>query len=123
MNIVISNSSNDPIYLQIVNQIKEQIMNGKLAASDPLPSIRSLAKDLGISVITTKRAYDELEKDGLIVTVGGKGTFVAAVNQEMLREAKLKQIEEHLAEAAEAAKLLGLSLQELNAMLTLIYEE
>jgi GntR family transcriptional regulator len=123
VNIVISNSSNDPIYLQIVNQIKEQIMNGKLAASDPLPSIRSLAKDLGISVITTKRAYDELEKDGLIVTVGGKGTFVAAVNQEMLREAKLKQIEEHLAEAAEAAKLLGLSLQELNAMLTLIYEE
>ncbi|GIQ63259.1 GntR family transcriptional regulator [Paenibacillus cisolokensis] len=94
MNILISNSSDEPIYLQIVNQIKEQIMKGELTDSEPLPSIRSLAKDLNISVITTKRAYDELEKEGFIVTVAGKGSFVASINNEMLREAKIRVIEE-----------------------------
>ncbi|ALS28278.1 GntR family transcriptional regulator [Paenibacillus sp. 32O-W] len=122
MNILISNSSDEPIYLQIVNQIKEQIMKGELTDSEPLPSIRSLAKDLNISVITTKRAYDELEKDGFIVTVAGKGSFVASINNEMLREAKIRVIEEKMTEAVTTAKLLGLTLDELQEMLTLIYE-
>ncbi|MGG4033008.1 GntR family transcriptional regulator [Paenibacillus cisolokensis] len=122
MNILISNSSDEPIYLQIVNQIKEQIMKGELTDSEPLPSIRSLAKDLNISVITTKRAYDELEKEGFIVTVAGKGSFVASINNEMLREAKIRVIEEKMTEAVTTAKLLGLTLDELQEMLTLIYE-
>ena len=123
MRIVLSNASDDPIYLQIVNQIKEQIMKGELAENEPLPSIRSLAKELKISVITTKRAYDELEKEGLIVTVAGKGTYVAAMNREMLREAKVKMIEEKLAEAVAAAKPAGLTLADLQEMLKLLYEE
>jgi Predicted transcriptional regulators len=122
VNILISNSSDEPIYLQIVNQIKEQIMKGELTDSEPLPSIRSLAKDLNISVITTKRAYDELEKEGFIVTVAGKGSFVASINNEMLREAKIRVIEEKMTEAVTTAKLLGLTLDELQEMLTLIYE-
>lgn len=122
MNIILSNSSDEPIYLQIVNQVKEQILKGELSDSQPLPSIRSLAKDLNISVITTKRAYDELEKEGFIVTVSGKGSFVAAINNEMLREAKIKMVEDKLTEAIHTAKMLGLSLEELQEMLTLIYE-
>jgi GntR family transcriptional regulator len=97
-------------------------MKGELTDSEPLPSIRSLAKDLNISVITTKRAYDELEKEGFIVTVAGKGSFVASINNEMLREAKIRVIEEKMTEAVTTAKLLGLTLDELQEMLTLIYE-
>lgn len=123
MNILISNASDEPIYLQIVNQIKDHIVRGELAESAPLPSIRNLAKELKISVITTKRAYDELEKDGYIVTVAGKGSFVASINQEMLRETKIKLVEERMTEAVETAKLIGLSLEELKEMLELIYEE
>ncbi|WP_066304260.1 GntR family transcriptional regulator [Bacillus sp. FJAT-29814] len=122
MNIFISNSSDEPIYLQIMNQIKEQIVSGELPESQPLPSIRNLAKELKISVITTKRAYDELEKDGFIVTVAGKGSFVAAINKEMLRETKVKSIEEKMTEAIHTAKLVGLSLEELQEMLQLLYE-
>ena len=122
MNIIISNSSDEPIYLQIVNQIKEQIIRGELPDSQPLPSIRSLAKELNISVITTKRAYDELEKEGFIITVAGKGSYVAPINNEMLREAKIKMIEDKLTEAINAAKHLGLTLEELQEMMTLIYE-
>lgn len=123
MNIIISNTSDEPIYLQIVNQMKEQILKGQLTDSQALPSIRNLAKELNISVITTKRAYEELEKEGLIVTVAGKGSYVAPLNREMLREAKLKMVEEALAEAVNTAKMAGLSLEELKEMLELIYEE
>lgn len=122
MNIVISNSSDQPIYLQIVNQLKEQIVREELAESQALPSIRNLAKELKISVITTKRAYDELEKEGFIVTVAGKGSYVAAINKEMFREAKVKMIEDKMSEAIDTAKLLGLTLDELQAMLKIIYE-
>ena len=123
MNILISNSSDEPIYLQIVNQIKDHIVRGELAESEPLPSIRNLAKELKISVITTKRSYDELEKDGFIVTMAGKGSFVASINKEMLRESKIKLVEERMTQAIETAKLIGLSLAELKEMLELIYEE
>lgn len=123
MNIIISNTSDEPIYLQIVNQMKEQILKGQLTDSQALPSIRNLAKELNISVITTKRAYEELEKEGLIITVAGKGSYVAPLNREMLREAKLKMVEDALAEAVSTAKMAGLSLEELKEMLELIYEE
>ncbi|MEC1262596.1 GntR family transcriptional regulator [Bacillus swezeyi] len=122
MNIIISNSSDEPIYLQIVNQLKEHIVKGVLSESEPLPSIRNLAKELKISVITTKRAYDELEKEGFIVTVAGKGSYVAAINKDMLRETKINMIEEKMAEAISEAKLVGLTFEELQEMLKLIYE-
>ncbi|MGC4377508.1 GntR family transcriptional regulator [Fictibacillus sp. Mic-4] len=122
MNIIISNSSDEPIYLQIVNQLKEQIVKGELTESQSLPSIRKLAKELNISVITTKRAYDELEKEGFIVTVAGKGSYVASINKELFRETKLKIIEEKLTEAIHTAKLVGLTLEELQEMLNIIYE-
>lgn len=123
MNIIISNSLDEPIYLQIVNQFKEQIIKGEITESEPLPSIRSLAKELKISVITTKRAYDELEKEGLIVTMAGKGSYVAPMNQNMLRESKVKLVEEKMTEAIATANLVGLTLEELQEMLKLIYEE
>ncbi|MBP3040827.1 GntR family transcriptional regulator [Bacillaceae bacterium Marseille-Q3522] len=123
MNIIISNASDEPIYIQIVNQLKEAIVKGELVEAEPLPSIRNLAKELKISVITTKRAYDELEKEGFIETVAGKGSFVAAINKEMLRETKLKIVEENLTDASTTAKLIGLTLVELQEMLKLIYEE
>ena len=96
MNIIISNANNQPIYEQIYLQIKSAIISEKLKEGDVLPSIRNLAKDLRISVITTKRAYDELEKDGYIYSVAGKGSYVAEKNTELLREAHLKQIEEYM---------------------------
>lgn len=122
MNIVISNSSDEPIYQQIINQIKEQILKGELTESEPLPSIRKLAKELNISVITTKRAYDELEREGFIVTVAGKGSFVAAINKEIFRETKLKFVEDKMTEAIETAKAVGLTLEELQEMVKLLYE-
>lgn len=123
MNIIISNSVEEPIYEQIVNQIKNQIMMGELAADEMLPSIRNLAKELQISVITTKRAYEELEREGYIATVPGKGSFVAAQNKEILKEMRLKIVEEKLLEAVEAGKSIGLSAKELEDMLKLLYEE
>jgi GntR family transcriptional regulator len=123
MRVVISNASADPIYEQIVRQIKAQIIAGELAAGDPLPSIRRLAQELQISVITTKRAYEELEKEGFIDTVGGKGTFVAAQNRELLRERRMKLVEEKLAQAVAVARSLGISLAELEEMLGLLYVE
>ena len=113
MDIIISNSSNDPIYLQIVNQIKAMIMKGELSPGDALPSMRNLAMQLRISLITTKRAYEELERDGFIESYTGKGSFVKAQNAELLREEKLKQIEELLQNALEKAKLAGVSVDEL----------
>ena len=107
MRIVLSNASPDPIYEQIARQIRTQILSGELSEGDLLPSIRALARDLQISVITTKRAYEELEREGLLNTVGGKGTFVAAQNTEFLREKKMKAVEEKLAEAVDQAKDKG----------------
>jgi len=123
MKIVISNSSPDPIYEQIGRQIKAQIISGDLAEGESLPSIRRLARDLQISVITTKRAYDELEREGFINTVGGKGTFVAVQNQELLREKKMKIVEDKLSEAVSEAKMLGIGLAQLKDMLLLLYKE
>ncbi|HOQ37852.1 MAG TPA: GntR family transcriptional regulator [Acetivibrio sp.] len=123
MDIVISNSSEKPIYEQITTQIKDAIIKGVLKEAEILPSIRSLAKELKISVITTKRAYDELEREGFITTVPGKGTFVAAQNKDLLRESRIRIVEEKLIEAVEAAKSIGLSLDELQEMLKLLYEE
>jgi GntR family transcriptional regulator len=123
LNIIISNSSEKPIYEQIMDQIKDHIMKGCLSESEPLPSIRSLAKDLHISVITTKRAYDELEKEGFIVTVAGKGSFVAAQNRELLRESRFKIVEEKIAETVMAAKSAELTYSELEEMLRIFFEE
>jgi GntR family transcriptional regulator len=123
MKIIVSNSSPDPIYEQISRQIKAQIIGGELREADPLPSIRKLAQDLQISVITTKRAYEELEKEGFIDTVEGKGSFVAMQNKELLREKKMKLVEDKMTEAVEEAKLLGITFSELRAMLNLLYKE
>lgn len=122
MNIFITNSSGQPIYDQIVTQIKNLIMAGELKEGDALPSMRLLAKELRISVITTKRAYEELEREGFIVSYTGKGTFVASQNMDFLREQGLKQIEEHLQKAVEGAETYGLTLQEMTDMLRIMYE-
>lgn len=113
MDIIISNSSNDPIYLQIVKQIKALIMSGELKAGDPLPSMRNMAMQMRISLITTKRAYEELERDGFIESYTGKGSFVKAQNMELVREENLKQIEELLQTAMDKAKVAGVSVDEL----------
>lgn len=123
MRIIVSNSSSDPIYEQVARQIRSQILSGDLGEGDPLPSIRKLAQELQISVITTKRAYDELEKEGFIDTVGGKGSFVSVQNREFLREKKMKVIEEKLAEAVDLARLMGIDRESLVEMLALLYEE
>ena len=123
MRVLLSNSSSEPIYEQIVRQIRAQIIAGELEEGGLLPSIRALARDLQISVITTKRAYEELEKEGLIDTVGGKGTFVAAQNPEFLREKRMKVVEEKLVAAVTEARLLGVGPAELGEMLRLLYEE
>jgi GntR family transcriptional regulator len=123
MRILISNASPDPIYEQIVRQIRTQIIAGDLAEGTPLPSIRKLAHELQISVITTRRAYEELEKDGLIDTVGGKGTFVAAQNQAFLREKRLTLVQGRLADAVGEARRLGVGYLELREMLRLLCEE
>ncbi|MBO8158165.1 GntR family transcriptional regulator [Thermosyntropha sp.] len=123
MRIIISNSSPEPIYEQIARQIKDMIMRGELSPNELLPSIRNLAKELKISVITTKRAYQELENEGYIVTVPGKGCFVAAQNKEILRERYLRIVEEKFTEAIEAARVINLTLDELKEILKLLYEE
>ena len=123
MNIIISNSSIDPIYQQIVKQIKSQIINGKLKEGDSLPSIRKLARDLQISVITTKRAYEELDREGFVDTVGGKGCFVSQQNKEFLIEKKRKIIEDKLSQAILEAKLLNIGLDQMLEMVELLYKE
>ena len=123
VDIIISNSSGKPIYEQITDQVKEQIMAGALAAGDALPSMRLLAKELRISVITTKRAYEELERDGFLENVPGKGCFVAPQNRELLREAQLRRVEEKLTQAIEEARRGAVSLEELKEMLTELYQE
>ena len=123
VDIIISNSSGKPIYEQIADQVKEQIMAGALAAGDALPSMLLLAKELRISVITTKRAYAELERDGFLENVPGKGCFVAPQNRELLREAQLRRVEEKLTQAIEEARRGAVSLEELKEMLTELYQE
>jgi GntR family transcriptional regulator len=122
VNIIISNSSGQPIYEQIITQIKNLILSGELHEGYALPSMRLLAKELRISVITTKRAYEELEREGFIVSVPGKGSFVAAKNLEFLREEHLKKIEELMQKIVESANIYGMELSELNEMLALIYK-
>jgi GntR family transcriptional regulator len=123
MRIILSNSSPEAICEQIVRQARAQIIAGELKEGALLPSIRSLAHDLQISVITTKRAYEELEKEGLIDTVGGKGTFVAVQNPAFLREKRMKLVEEKLQAAVAEARLLGVGPGQLAEMLRLLYEE
>lgn len=123
MQIIISNSSKEPIYEQITNQIKSSILSGELLEGEAIPSMRQLAKDLQISVITTKRAYEELEKAGFIYSIVGKGSFVAEQNLEVIREKKLKVIEEQLSSVITNSKEIGLSLNELQQLLKILYEE
>ena len=123
MLIFINNKDGVPIYDQIYSQIKEQIINGTLEEDAPLPSIRSLAKDLQISVITTKRAYDELEKSELIYTAPGRGSFVSAKNTELLCEENLKKIEEHLEEIMKLSVSCNLKKEDIISMLNILYEE
>ena len=121
MDIILSNSSAEPIYQQIITQIKAQIMNGTLAAGDALPSMRVLAQQLRISVITTKRAYEELERDGFIENFAGKGCFVRSQNTDFLREEGIRQTEELLARACEKARLCDLTLDDMKEMLELMF--
>ena len=123
MNIIIKNSSSQPIYEQIYSQIKDLILNGTLLEGDLLPSIRGLAKDLRISVITTKRAYDELEREGYINTVGGKGCFVAGANRELILEENLKKIEAHMLSIRRLAKSCGIGNDELIEMFRVLEVE
>lgn len=123
IDIIISNSSQTPIYLQIKEQIKNKIITDELTAGDLLPSIRNLAKDLRVSVITTKSAYDELEKEGFLETRPGKGCFVANKNRELVKEEQLKRVEKLIEEAVNIAKLSKITKQDIQEMLTLFYDE
>lgn len=123
LNIIISNSSQIPLYEQIESQIKNQIVNMVLKPGEPLPSIRTLAKELKVSIITTKRAYEELEKEGFIKTVVGKGTFVAEANNERLREVAMYEIENKLEDALISAKAIGLTLEETLDIIRSLYGE
>ena len=123
MNIIISNSSDKPIYEQITNQVKALVMGGQLKEGDSLPSMRTLAKELRISVITTKRAYEDLERDGFITTVVGKGSFVREADREFVKEEQLKAVESHLQAAIDAARQYGMSQEELIGVVKMLYEE
>ena len=123
MQIYLSNSGQEPIYAQTTRQIKQQILSGALRPGDALPSIRLLAKELRISVITTKRAYDELEKEGFIYTIAAKGCFVAPKNVELLREETLKNIENHIGQIVRLSQSVGLSEQEVLDMVRFAMED
>jgi len=123
MDILISNSGGVPIYEQIASQIKAKIISGELAEGEALPSMRLLAKELRISIITTKRAYDELERQGFIDSYTGKGSFVRAKDVELIREENLRQIEHLLSQAADKARLCGLAADDLHGIINLIMEE
>lgn len=122
MDIIISNASSKPIYEQITSQIKTLILNGTLKEGEALPSMRLLAKELRISVITTKRAYEDLERDGFIETATGRGSFVAGKNLEFVREEHLRMVEKKLQEAVSLAKTAGIDQEELEEILKLLYE-
>ena len=123
MNIIISNSSNIPIYEQIKEQIKNKIISSELKAGDLLPSIRSLAKDLRISVITTKNAYEELEREGYVETIPAKGTYVSNKNVELIREEQLQKVENLIDTAVSIAKISDISKKEIKDMIDIIYGE
>lgn len=123
MNIIISNSSNVPIYEQIKEQIKNKIVSNELKSGDLLPSIRSLAKDLRISVITTKSAYEELEREGYVETVQGKGTYVAGKSVTIIREEQLERIESLMDTAVSVAKISGISKKEVLDIVDILFEE
>lgn len=123
MNIIISNTSSVPLYEQIKNQIENSILKGTITAGEALPSIRFLAKELKVSIITTKKAYEELEKDGLIETIAGKGSFVANKNSSRLRELGISKFEDNLTNSIKIAKSINLSLDECIEILKIIYEE
>lgn len=123
MHIVIRNTGDVPIYEQIVTQIKSAIVSGELAEGEALPSMRLLAKELRISLITTKRAYEELEREGFIVTMTGRGSFVAAKNLDILREEQRRRLEAHLADAVDAARAAGVDADELCALIRILYQD
>jgi len=123
MTVLVDNRSGTPIYEQIYSQMKAQILSGEIKADEPLPSIRNLAKDLRISVITTKRAYDELENEGFIVTVPGKGSFACEGNRELVREEHLRELEEHLRQVSRLAALCSVSDVEVLEIYKLVKEE
>lgn len=123
MEIILSNASSKPIYEQIALQIKEHIMKGELKANDPLPSMRKLAKDLHVSIITTQRAYEELSKDGFIDIVPAKGAFVSIQNKDFIIEENRQRIEKLLSDACELAKQNGITVEELLQILQLIFKE
>lgn len=123
MKIIIANSSSEPIYTQIANQLRSQIIKGTLNEGELLPSIRGLAKDLQISVITTKRSYDELEKEGFIETVPGKGSYVAVQNKEIMKEKKLKVIEDKIVDVVKEGKMMGFTKSEIIEIFNILYEE
>ena len=123
MDIIISNSSNVPLYEQVKEQIKNKIVSNELKAGEVLPSIRNLAKDLRISVITTKSAYEELEKEGYVETIPGKGTYAANKNTELIKEEQLQKIEGLIDTAVSIAKISGISKEDIKEMLDILYEE
>lgn len=123
MEIIISNSSDKPIYEQISSQIKNKIMNGTLEAGEMLPSMRALAKDLHISVITVQRAYEDLTRDGFIETVSGKGSFVASQNKEFIQEEQLRKAEELLQQVVDIGRSHGISYDQMTNILKMLYEE
>lgn len=122
MDIIVSNASSDPIYAQIKNQLKAAIINDQIAPGDKLPSIRRLASQLRVSVITTKRAYDELELEGFIDSVQGRGSFVASKNTELLKEEQRKKVEDYLKSALASARVAGLSVSDLKELIDLLGE-
>lgn len=123
MNICIIGDSAVPLYEQITNQIKEQVLKGEIEQGSLLPSIRMMAKELKVSIITVKRAYEDLEQEGFVETVPGKGTYISLDNKERLREIRMSQIEEKIDEIVIAAKSMNMSLQELQERVQMIYEE
>ena len=123
MDIIISNSGDAPIYDQITRQMKGLILRGELKEGEALPSMRLLAKELRISLITTKRAYEELEREGFIVTMTGRGSFVAAKNLDILREEQRRRLEAHLADAVDAARAAGVDADELCALIRILYQD
>ncbi len=123
MEIIISSNTSKPIYEQITSQMKTMIMSGELRTGDPIPSMRSLAKTIHVSVITVQKAYEDLARDGFIDTTVGRGSFVAAQNKDFIQEEQQKRVEEHLVQAAEIARTNGIPLEKLLELLTLFYEE
>lgn len=123
MKIIISNTSDNPLYQQIKDQIKDAILKNELVEGDPLPSIRSFANDLQVSVLTIRRVYEELEQEGFVVSQVGIGTFVSASNVELLRDTKRRLVEQKMQDMIQTAKSLNISKDELNAMMDILYEE